>query len=189
VNFCRHGLIVITGLVVQPGHDKVEAVLVTAPIDVSSLTRHMNQMEPLKLVALDAEDLTVISAHMQDAVLKAGDITFWKSDSRFALLARRFDWEGADSGQKRRRLSALQFGRVLSVQAQGIDAALKERVLSLLSVTFTSTSPALDEPGGEILLIFSEDAAIRLGVECVEAQLTDLGPIWEAAAAPEHPAG
>ena len=145
-------------------------------------------MEPLKLVALDAEDLTVISAHMQDAVLKAGDLTYWRGENRFALLVRRFDWEGAALGEKRRRLSALQFGRVLAVQSLGVDLALKEHVLNLMSVTFTSASPALDEPEGEIVLTFSEGAGVKLSVECIEAQLTDLGPIWEAAATPGHPA-
>lgn len=145
-------------------------------------------MEPLKLVALDAEDLIVISAHMQDAVLKAGDLTYWRGENRFALLVRRFDWEGAASGEKRRRLSALQFGRVLAVQSLGVDLALKEHVLSLMSVTFTSAGPALDEPEGEIVLTFAQGAAIKLSVECIEAQLTDLGPIWEAAATPGHPA-
>ena len=159
------------------------------PIDVCPLSRHMTPiMEPMKLVALDAEDLTVISTHVQDAVLKAGDLNYWRGEYRFALLVRRFDWEGAASGLSRRRLSALQFGKVLAVQSISMEPAQKERVLNLLSVTFTSSSPALDGPEGEIVLTFSEAAAIKLKVECIEAQLTDLGPIWEAAATPEHPA-
>lgn len=144
-------------------------------------------MEPLKLMALDAEDLTVISAHLQDAVLKAADISYWRIDNRFALLVRRFDWEGAASGQKRRRLAALQFGKVRGVQSLGLAPADNSQVLNLLSVTFTAASPTLDEPEGEIILTFSEGAAIKLNIECIEAQLSDLGPIWEAAGTPAHP--
>ncbi|MGL4729700.1 MAG: DUF2948 family protein [Bosea sp. (in: a-proteobacteria)] len=142
-------------------------------------------MDMLKLVALDADDLAVISAHMQDAVLKAGDIAFWPKEARLAIVARRFDWEGHDKGENRRRLSGLQFGRVTRVQALGLDRQAKERVLNLLSVTFAA--PTLEAPEGEVTLTFSDGAALRLHVECVEAQLTDLGPVWEAAAAPEHP--
>ena len=58
--------------------------------------------EPLKLIALDADDLSVISAHLQDAVLKRGDIVWLPAEKRFALALRRFDWEGATQGQKRR---------------------------------------------------------------------------------------
>jgi hypothetical protein len=142
-------------------------------------------MDMLKLVALDAEDLAVISAHMQDAVLKAGDIAFWPKEARLALVARRFDWEGVAAGETRRRLAGLQFGRVTRVQAQGLDPHDKARVLNLLSATFAAAAP--DAPEGEITLTFSGGAAMRLSVECIEAQLTDLGPVWEAAAAPTHP--
>jgi hypothetical protein len=144
-------------------------------------------MDMLKLVALDADDLTMVSAHMQDAVLKAGDIAFWPKESRFAIIARRFDWEGHDAGENRRRLSGLQFGRVTRAQAHALDAQARDRVLNLLSITFTPTVP--EAPEGEITLTFSDGAAMRLSVECIEAQLTDLGPVWEAAGAPAHPGG
>ncbi len=98
-------------------------------------------MDMLKLMALDAEDLAVISAHMQDAVLKAGDIAFWPKEGRFGLVARRFDWEGQAEGEKRRRLAGLQFGRVRAARAKGLDAREKERVLNLLSVTFQPAAP------------------------------------------------
>jgi Protein of unknown function (DUF2948) len=142
-------------------------------------------MDMLKLVALDADDLAVISAHMQDGVLKAGDIAFWPKEARLALIARRFDWEGHDKGENRRRLAGLQFGRVTRVQSQGLDPQAKERVLNLLSVTFAAS--AADAPDGDIVMTFSDGAALRLSIECIEAQLTDLGPVWEAAGAPSHP--
>jgi len=137
--------------------------------------------DPLKLIALDADDLAVLSAHMQDAVLKRGDIAYRPAEKRFALAARRFDWEGADKGEKRRRLAALHFERVTS--ARSLNVPDGEAVLSLLAVTFA----AGDEPAGQVTLHFADGAAIRLDVECIEAQMKDLGPMWEAVATPTHP--
>lgn len=139
--------------------------------------------EPLKLIALDADDLSVISAHLQDAVLKRGDIAWLPAERRFALALRRFDWEGAGQGQKRRRLAALHFERVTAARSTKIGAGANDTVLSLLAVTFDET----DSPAGEVTLHFSDGAAIRLAVECIEAQMKDLGPIWEAIATPGHP--
>lgn len=139
--------------------------------------------DPLKLIALDADDLAILSAHLQDAVLKVADVVWLPADRRFALAARRFDWEGAARGQHRRRLAALHFDRVMSVRSTGIDKAMSDRVLSLLAIGFTEG----EAPTGEITLHFSEGAAIRLAVECIEAQMKDLGPVWEALGKPAHP--
>jgi hypothetical protein len=139
--------------------------------------------EPLKLIALDADDLSVISAHLQDAVLRPGDIAWLPAEKRFALALRRFDWEGAAHGQKRRRLSALHFERVVAARSTKIAPGAAETVLNLLAVTFVEG----DSPAGLVTLHFSEGAAIRLEVECIEAQMKDLGPIWEAVATPGHP--
>ena len=138
--------------------------------------------EPLKLIALDADDLSVISAHLQDAVLKRGDIAWLPGEQRFALALRRFDWEGAAQGQKRRRLSALHFERVTAARSNKVGAG--DAVLSLLAVTFAGSD---GDPAGQVTLHFSDGAAIRLDVECIEAQMKDLGPIWEAVATPAHP--
>jgi hypothetical protein len=139
--------------------------------------------EPLKLVALDADDLAIVSAHLQDAVLKAADIAYLPAEKRFALAARRFDWEGAVHGQRRRRLAALHFDRVLGVRSAKLDQNDTSKVLNLLAITFEVG----EEPAGDVTLHFSEGAAIRLSVECVEAQMKDLGPVWEAVATPGHP--
>ncbi|UZF92282.1 DUF2948 family protein [Bosea sp. NBC_00550] len=140
---------------------------------------------PLKLIALDTDDLGVVSAHLQDAVLKAADLVYLPSEKRFALALRRFDWEGAQHGKRRRRLTALHFDRVLAVRSAKLDKNDPDKVLNLLAVTFDQA----EEPAGDVTLHFSEGAAIRLSVECVEAQMKDLGPVWEAVATPGHPNG
>lgn len=139
--------------------------------------------DPLKLIALDSEDLAIISAHLQDAVLQIGDIAYLPAERRFALAARRFDWAGAEQGHKRRRLAALHFDRVVRAKSTKIDPAASGTVLNLLAITFAET----ESPAGEIILHFSDGAAIRLEVECIESQMKDLGPVWEAVAMPLHP--
>lgn len=137
-------------------------------------------MDLLKLIALDEEDLAVVSAHAQDALVRVGDLAALPRAQRFALALRRFDWEAPDT--PRRRLAALHFERVVSVAARGVDRTEPERVLNLLAVTFMPG----DAPAGIVTLAFSGGAALRLGVECLEAQLSDLGAAWEAASRPRH---
>jgi Protein of unknown function (DUF2948) len=137
----------------------------------------------LKLIALDDEDLGILSAHLQDAILRAGDIVYLARESRFALAARRFDWEGADLGLNRRRLSALHFDKVTAVRRMNIDPDAKGATLSLLAITFEVG----EAPAGTVTLQFSGGAAIRLNVECIEAQMKDLGPMWETPSRPGHP--
>jgi len=140
-------------------------------------------MAQLKLMALDAEDLQVISSCCQDSVLKVGDLEYLSSRKQFTLSLNRFAWE-SDSKSKtpERRKSVLNFARVIGVKVSGIDRSDKEMVLSLLAVIFT----AGEEPGGEVELVFAGDGAIRLAVECIEAQLADMPAAWEARGRPSH---
>ncbi len=142
----------------------------------------MNEPVPLRLIALDADDLTILSAHVQDAVVKVGDLVWLPGEKRFAMMMRRFDWEGAGEGQHRRRLTAMHFDRVTSLKTLNIDPQAKDEALSLLAVTWT----AMDAPGGELVLTFSGGAALKLQAECIEAQLKDLGGMWETAHQPAH---
>ena len=135
----------------------------------------------LRLTALDTEDLAIISAQMQDAVLLAGDMSYDPKRKQFVLLANRFAWDETDTPERRR--SGLHFDRVLSVRTLNMSHLEKDEVLSLLSVTFAE----LDAPSGEVLLAFAEGATIRLSVECLECQMSDLGPAWAAIAVPSHP--
>jgi DUF2948 family protein len=146
-------------------------------------------MAELKLIALDADDLAVISAHLQDAVLKVGDLAYLPAEKRFAAVGNRFDWvealkDGTPRGQDyARRQAALRFERVLAAKVQDIDMRRKDAVLSLLAVSF---EPG-EAPAGAVTLHFADGGAIRLDVECIEAELKDLGPVWRAKSMPRHP--
>ena len=138
-------------------------------------------MPDLKLLALDSEDLQVISATTQDAVVRVGDMGYAKADRRFALLMNRFVWE-EDGKTRVRKRAALHFDRVNDVQVQGIDLNAAEGVLELLAMTFT----AKDDPAGSVDLDFAGGGTVRLEVECLEARLADLGAAWAAKATPAH---
>lgn len=146
-------------------------------------------MPDLKLIALDADDLAVISAHLQDAVMTVGDLAYLPRERRFVALANRFDWMGAlregasDKDGFNRRRAGIRFERVLGAQVQGVDLGDKSRVLSLLAISFDPSAA----PEGHVTLHFAEGAAIRLHVECIEAGLSDLGAAWEADSKPQHP--
>ena len=143
-------------------------------------------MEQLKLIALDEEDLAVVSSLLQDAVLRVADMTYMPEQKRFAAVLNRFDWEKATQkgGEDyRRRRTALRFDRVFGAQLKNVKPGPSERVLSLLAVRF---EPA-EAPGGYVTLTFSGDASIQLQVECIEAELKDLGPAWRTRRKPEHP--
>jgi hypothetical protein len=144
-------------------------------------------MELLKLAAFDAEDLTVISAHLQDAILRPEDLSYLPGEHRFLLALRRFDWADGPDAAPRRRLAGLRVEHVLSVRTRGLPrggSGSEDVPLSLLAITFT----AGDLPSGHIEILFSGNATIRLEVECVEALMKDLGPVWEATARPGHDA-
>ena len=137
----------------------------------------------MRLVAVDSEDLAVISAHLQDAALLVGDLTYLPQEHCFALVARRFDWESSPE-QPRRRLVGLHFDRVLRVRCRGVDRDNRDAALNLLGVTFAET----DAPSGTATLLFEDGAAIQLELECIEAQMKDLGPVFACDKRPTHDA-
>ncbi|MFK7902900.1 MAG: DUF2948 family protein [Nitratireductor sp.] len=148
----------------------------------------------LKLMALDGEDLNILSAHCQDSVLKAGDMKFFSEENRFQIEMNRFVWEkqAKKSFFKKsipeRRRSVLHFEQVQSVSSAGINLNAKENVLSLLAIKFEETN----SPGGTVELVFSGETnktapiAVRLQVECIEAQLADMPGAWAASSTPKH---
>jgi Protein of unknown function (DUF2948) len=141
-------------------------------------------MELLKLVALDRDDLDVVSTHLQDATVSVGDVYWRASEKRVVIGLARFDWESAqgDNPEFRRRRTALRFDRVSSIKCRNVDCKDKTAVLNLLAVEFEESHP----PGGTVTLIFSGGAAVRLEVECLECELVDLGPVWAATCCPAH---
>jgi hypothetical protein len=144
-------------------------------------------MDPLKLVALDKDDIEVVSTHLQDAVVKICDILWRPGEKRLVVGLNRFDWEAANGNDPHffRRRSALRFDRALGLKCRNISPKDQNAVLNLLAVEFEESDP----PGGFVTLVFSGGAALRLEVECLEVELADLGPAWKTVACPKHPVG
>jgi len=139
----------------------------------------MPEPTPLRLLAEDADDVAVLSAALQDAVAKVGDIAFEAKARRLTIAFNRFRWEG---GARQRVRSALQLGGVLNVQTRKIRRERRDGVLELLAITF---EPG-EAPGGVITLSFAGDGDLRAQVECVDAVLADVSEPWPTPRAPAH---
>ncbi len=154
-------------------------------------------VDELKLVALDRDDIEVVSAHVQDALVRVADIFWQPREQRFVMALNRFDWmtatdangdtikgESAKADYRRCR-TALRFERVLSCRCRNVDPSDKDARLNLLAVEFVEGDP----PAGVVTMTFSGGGVIRLEVECLEAELADLGEVFTADACPNHFAG
>ena len=139
---------------------------------------------PLKLLARDAEDLSVLSVHLQDAELKIADLVYLPRERRFAFAVDRFDWERRTLENKNcRRRAAVHFEGVIKVSSKGVPIEEKDAKLNLLALAFE----AGDSPGGAVHLLIEGGASIKLEVECLEAAMKDLGPTWDCDCCPSHP--
>jgi len=138
----------------------------------------------LRLAATDKEDLTVISACLQDAITRGSAMTFLPNVHRFAAVLNRFMWEDQQDRSVRppRRIrTGLHFDSVLSVRSKGIDRS-GEAVLQLLAIETE------EGEGGNatICLRFAGGGTVLLDVECVDGYLADKGAPWRARRKPAH---
>jgi hypothetical protein len=150
-------------------------------------------MTPLRLRAVDTIDLSVIAAHLQDAVAQVGDMAYKPGQRRFAIMFNRFMWEDvqdqAGGGAKadarapyRRVRSVLHFDGVLKVKSQGLRLDRKEAVAEILTLAFEKK----DDVAGAITMTFAGNGAIRLEVEALDAWLSDISEPWATPNLPRH---
>ncbi len=150
-----------------------------------TLPSRRNGDTPLKLRASDAEDIAVISALLQDAVVPVSEMTFEASDSRFVLVAGRFRWETAPDGRPvdgqetpfERVHTGIRFEQVTGVRMRGIDRRDPGQILNLLSVSYGD---------GAVELLFAGDSALRLDVSGLSCHVEDLGDPWPTVFRPSH---
>jgi hypothetical protein len=143
-------------------------------------------MNRLKLAAADAEDLQILSARLQDAVVKLKNFVWLPRKRRFAAVVNRLAWE--DGGKTRVR-AGLHFDGVLKVQSSKVKLGAGEAVVSILTVTFTPNGAKENEdadPGGVIEIVLAGGGALRLTVECIDAELADMSGPWAAIGTPDH---
>jgi len=139
----------------------------------------MVRAAPLRLLAQAPDDLEVISAAMQDAVAKVGDIRFEPKARRLTIAFNRFRWE---TGERARVRSALQLGGVLKVQTRNIRRSPRDAVIEVLAMTFEPGEP----PGGAVIISCAGGGDLRVVVECVDAVLADVSEPWPTPRSPAH---
>ena len=142
----------------------------------------MSKPPPLRLLAEDADDLAVISAALQDAVAKVGDIAWDPRGRRLTVALNRYRWEAPGALLGERVRAGLQFGSVLAVKARNVRREPRDAVVELLAVNFEPGDP----PGGSIRLAFAGGGDMLLEVECVDAALVDVSQPWPTASTPTH---
>jgi hypothetical protein len=140
-------------------------------------------MTKVRLLAEDEEDLKIISAHLQDAVMRVGDLAYLPKHRRFAALVNRFCWEDCGEANLGARVRAgLHFDGVLKVQAQNVRQDDPDAVAVLLAIEFTPEQ----DGSGTIDLMLSGGGRIRLLVECIDGALRDITEPRPAVARPAH---
>lgn len=138
----------------------------------------------LKLMAEDAADLEILAAAAQDGLVRVRDIKLDKRARRFTVALNRFRWETAsDKGPYERVQAALSFDGVLNVRSRRVRQDAPEALAAILSVTF---APAAEPPGGEVRILLAGGGEIALEVECLDAVLVDLGPVYRTPRRPDH---
>jgi hypothetical protein len=142
----------------------------------------MSRHTPLRLLAEDDDDLAVISAALQDAVAKVGDLEWDPRGRRFTVGLNRFLWETPAGFLGNRVRAGLQVGSVLAVKSRNLRRELPEAVVELLAVSFEPADP----PGGAIRLAFAGGGDVELTVECVDVALADISAPWPTPSTPAH---
>ena len=143
------------------------------------------KVQNLKLIAKTDEDLRVISAHLQDSIVKTSDIANLKRNRIFLMQLNRFMWEDVEKGvfRKNKRIrTVLRFENVLKVTSKNVNQKKNDRFLDFLAIEMFK----MPDKNFEMNLIFSGDVIIKLVVEVIEVTLDDQGSPWESKSKPKH---
>lgn len=152
----------------------------------------------LRLKARDEEDLRVLSAVLQDAIVPICDMGYQPAERRFVMIANRFRWEEADREPPAPRAAngdgptpdveapyerincAVRFEGVDHVCCRSLNLKDRTQMLSVLAV----------EPAGQgtVLLHFAGGACVKLTVSALDCRLEDLGEAWPTVLRPCHDA-
>ena len=143
------------------------------------------KVKNLKLLATSDEDLKVISAHLQDAIVLPNEIANLKKNRIFLIQLNRFMWEDVEKGvfrKNKRTRTVLKFDNVVSVSSKNVSTLNKKKFLDFLTIE----SKSLPDKSYEIKLIFSGNAIIKINAEVIDVTLDDQGSPWESKTQPKH---
>jgi hypothetical protein len=144
-------------------------------------------VKPVQLRAVDAADLTILSALLQDAIIPIADLGFLPEQNLFVLMVNRYVWEDGRDGSApaapgtagSRIHCAVRIHQVRTVRKRGLDIRRRDQFLSLLSLE-------LADDGAALILHLSGDADIRLEIDALDIRVEDQGEPWPAATRPDH---
>ena len=139
----------------------------------------------LKLIAKTEEDLRVVSAHLQDAIVNVSDVANLKKNKIFLMQLNRFMWEDVEKGvfRKNKRIrTILKFENVIKVHAKNINQSKGNKFLDFLTI---ETDQMIDN-NYEMKIVFAGDSIIKIIAEVIEVTLDDQGEAWDTKNIPKH---
>jgi hypothetical protein len=139
----------------------------------------------LKLIARTVEDLSVVSAHLQDSIASISDIANLKKNKIFIMQLNRFMWEDVEKGvfRKNKRIrTILKFENVLEVHSKNINQSQKDKFLDFLAIE----SNSMPDNNYVMKIIFAGDSIIKIISEAIEVTLDDQGEAWNTKNKPKH---
>ena len=143
------------------------------------------EVKNLKLIARTEEDLRVVSAHLQDAIVNVSDIANLKKNKIFLMQMNRFMWEDVEKGvfRKNKRIrTIIKIENVINVHAKNINQSKKDKFLDFLTIE-TNRMP---DNNYEMKIVFAGDSIIRVISEVIEVTLDDQGDAWNTKNKPKH---
>ncbi len=143
------------------------------------------KVQNLKLIAKTEEEIKVLSAHLQDSIVKTSEIANLKKNRIFLMQLNRFMWEDVEKGvfRKNKRIrTVLKFENVLKVTSKNVNQKKNDRFLDFLAIETIK----MPDKNYEMNLIFSGDTVIKVVVEAIELTLDDQGLPWESKNRPKH---
>ena len=139
----------------------------------------------LKLIARSVEDLRVVSAHLQDAIVNINDIANLKKNKILLLQLNRFMWEDVEKGvfRKNKRIrTILKFENVIKVKSRNIDLASRDKFFDFLTI---ETTQMIDN-NFEMKILFAGGSILKITAEVIEVTLDDQGEAWDTKNKPKH---
>ena len=143
------------------------------------------KVKNLKLIARTEDDLRVVSAHLQDAIVNVADIANLEKNKIFLMQMNRFMWEDVEKGlfRKNKRIrTILKFENVIRVRSKNIKQSKKDKFLDFLTIE----SNKMPDNNYEMKIVFSSDLIIRVISEVIEVTLDDQGEAWDTKNMPKH---
>ena len=148
----------------------------------------MKEDNRLKLRAVAAEDVEIISALLQDGLVAASDLHYQKDAASFVMVINRFCWEQTDDNDSEthsnRCLCGLKVAHVKQVSQRGLSTVTNQ-FYNLLSIMYEETKEN-EKMVNRLTFTFSDGYGIRLTVDELALIVQDIAAPHPGLARPQH---